>query len=182
MADKDEIRSAILEAAIDRFLHYGYGKTTMSEIARDCNMSTGNLYRFFESKLDIAEAMAHKADKENQALLAAVARRPGVGAEERLRDMLFSALRKTYAELEEDPNIFEIAQIISKERPQYANEKLAQERAFLSEVLSSGVAAGDFDIDDVVFAAEMIQSVLCCICFIPFTQGCYINASQLKHI
>ena len=40
----DETALRILEAASDRFLHYGYGKTTMSEIAKDCNMSTGNLY------------------------------------------------------------------------------------------------------------------------------------------
>ena len=51
----DEIATQILDAASRRFLHYGYGKTTMSEIAKDCNMSTGNLYRYFPSKLDIAE-------------------------------------------------------------------------------------------------------------------------------
>ena len=38
----DEIATQILDAASRRFLHYGYGKTTMSEIAKDCNMSTGN--------------------------------------------------------------------------------------------------------------------------------------------
>ena len=51
----DETARNILDAASERFQHYGYGKTTMSEIAKDCNMSTGNLYRYFPSKLDIAE-------------------------------------------------------------------------------------------------------------------------------
>ena len=45
---------------MNRIKHYGYGKTTMAEIAADCDMSPGNIYRFFEAKIDIAEAMARK--------------------------------------------------------------------------------------------------------------------------
>ena len=55
--DKLDPREAILRAAADRILHYGYNKTTMSEIAADCGMSAGNIYRFYPSKIDIAEAM-----------------------------------------------------------------------------------------------------------------------------
>ena len=33
-------------AAKKRFTHFGYGKTTMAEVAADCDMSPGNLYRF----------------------------------------------------------------------------------------------------------------------------------------
>jgi len=46
----------ILEAAERRFAHYGYGKTTMAEIAQDADMSVGNLYRFFRNKEAIALA------------------------------------------------------------------------------------------------------------------------------
>ena len=55
---KDIVRSQIIDAAKQRFSHFGYGKTTMAEIAADCSMSPGNLYRFFPGKLDIAEAIA----------------------------------------------------------------------------------------------------------------------------
>ena len=40
---KADPREAILKAAADRILHYGYNKTTMSEIAADCGMSAGNI-------------------------------------------------------------------------------------------------------------------------------------------
>ncbi|MEZ5914966.1 MAG: TetR family transcriptional regulator [Parvularculaceae bacterium] len=46
----DETARAILDAASRRFLHYGYGKTTMSEIAGDCNMSTGNIAIFRQAR------------------------------------------------------------------------------------------------------------------------------------
>ena len=60
MNEKIDTREQILQAAMDRIKHYGYAKTTMAEIARDCDMSAGNIYRFFASKIDIAEAMARK--------------------------------------------------------------------------------------------------------------------------
>ena len=58
MAEKDNIREQIVEAAKKRFSHFGYAKTTMAEVATDCAMSPGNLYRFYPGKLDIAEAIA----------------------------------------------------------------------------------------------------------------------------
>ena len=51
MAEKDTVREKIVEAAKKRFSHFGYAKTTMAEVAADCEMSPGNLYRFFPGKL-----------------------------------------------------------------------------------------------------------------------------------
>ena len=58
MAEKGDVRCQIVEAAKKRFSHFGYAKTTMAEVATDCAMSPGNLYRFFPGKLDIAEFIA----------------------------------------------------------------------------------------------------------------------------
>ena len=48
-----DVRSQIIEAANARFKHYGYGKTTMAEIAADSGMSAANLYRYFKNKQEI---------------------------------------------------------------------------------------------------------------------------------
>ena len=45
----EEISTQILDAAEARFRTYGFGKTTMAEIASDIDMSTANLYRYFEN-------------------------------------------------------------------------------------------------------------------------------------
>lgn len=50
----------ILDAADARFADYGYSKTTMAEIAGDCDMSVGNLYRHFKNKEAIAVASMHR--------------------------------------------------------------------------------------------------------------------------
>lgn len=158
MLCKDTVRGNILEAAKKRFVHYGYAKTTMAEIASDCSMSPGNLYRYFPGKLDIAEAISMEAGESAIGKLREVLRRPGRSAKERLRDFCFADMRLTYDQLEHDKQVYEMARVISQERPQFANRILALHRALLSEILAAGNASGEFNIEDVVFTAEMLQS------------------------
>ena len=40
-----------------RFRHYGYGKTTVADIAEDLKVSTAYIYKFFDSKTAICEAV-----------------------------------------------------------------------------------------------------------------------------
>ena len=152
------IRSQIVVAAKKRFSHFGYGKTTMAEVAGDCDMSPGNLYRFFPGKLDIAEAIATADFEKRLAHQRALARQPGRSAREKLSDFLFDELRTTYHQLEKDPRVFEMARVIAAERPSFGNWMLENERRILVAILEDGVARGEFRIDDKTFTAEMIQS------------------------
>jgi AcrR family transcriptional regulator len=155
---KNTTRGNILEAAKTRFLHYGYAKTTMAEIAADCKMSAGNLYRYFPSKLDIAEAIAQDSMDLIGLKLRETLKKPGLTAKQKLRDMLFLTMKLTFNSLENDKRIFEMAQVIAAERPEFANKQLAHERSMLAEILSAGNASNEFAVQDVVFTAEMIQS------------------------
>jgi hypothetical protein len=67
-------------------------------------------------------------------------------------------LEMTFSKLDSDPRIYEMAQFIKKERPHHVNAQLVEERKILGELLRAGIAAGEFQIDDVEFAAEMIQT------------------------
>ena len=55
-----EMRDRIVERADARFRHYGFAKTTIAEIAADLDVSTAYVYKFFDSKLAICEAMRPK--------------------------------------------------------------------------------------------------------------------------
>lgn len=162
MAEKEDIRVQIVEAAKKRFSHFGYAKTTMAEVATDCSMSPGNLYRFFPGKLDIAEFIATQDFKSHLVQLATLADAPGKTARERLHDLFFEELRRTYTKLESDPRAYEIALIISRERPEYANWMLANERKLIVKVLEDGRTQGEFARCDcpVETTAEMIQSAV----------------------
>lgn len=157
MDEKAQTRAMILEAAGKRFEHYGYQKTTMAEIARDLSMSTGNLYRFYPSKLDIAEAYAHFHEEDEDRLMAEIAGRDAP-ASQRLRDFARTVLEETYAVIDKSQKVFELAQAISRERPAYTNRRLAQERVFLKTILRDGVTSNEFEeIVDLEFTAEMYQ-------------------------
>lgn len=157
MDQKIDTRERILNAAVERMKHYGYGKTTMAEIAGDCAMSPGNIYRFFESKVDIAEAMARQHATVQNARLAQIAHR-AAPPDKRLRDMLLMRMRDNFAMLEQNAKYLEIADVLRKERPLYHNEQLALQRVFMGDVLRDGIESGLFRPMDVEFTAEMIQA------------------------
>jgi len=160
MSAKDSVRSQIVEAAKKRFSHFGYSKTTMAEVATDCSMSPGNLYRFFPGKLDIAEAIATEDYERHLKELGKLAAQQTRPARDRLHDLLFEELRRTYHKLESDPRSYEIATVIAHERPEYANWMLANERKILVGLLEDGKRRGEFSFDDASFAAEMIQAAV----------------------
>ncbi len=158
MTSKADTKDQILKAAMERISHYGYAKTTMSEIAKDCGMSAGNIYRFFPSKLDIAEAMARKFNTEMNRIHAEVARR-NCPAGLRLRGLIGYVLESTFEKLDRDAKILEVAEVLAHDRPEFANEELAQERIHLVKILNDGVDCGEFaPMTDPNETAEMIQS------------------------
>ncbi|TSD66835.1 TetR/AcrR family transcriptional regulator [Inquilinus sp. KBS0705] len=71
-ADQQDIkREKILEASHQRFLHYGYSKTTMNEIAGDLSMSKALLYYYFPDKSELYIAVMRKLANDYLHLLEA---------------------------------------------------------------------------------------------------------------
>ena len=65
VADQQDIkREKILEAAYQQFLHYGYSKTTMNEIAGALSMSKALLYYYFPDKSQLYIAVTRKLAEE----------------------------------------------------------------------------------------------------------------------
>lgn len=56
-SDNEEREGRILDAAADLFVHYGYDKTTVSDIAQRAGVSKGAIYLHFESKDDLLEGL-----------------------------------------------------------------------------------------------------------------------------
>lgn len=57
-AEARKTRAAILAVAELHFKHYGYQKTTVADVAKECAMSHANIYRFFKNKADLVDAVA----------------------------------------------------------------------------------------------------------------------------
>ena len=157
MRHKRDLRGEILAAAEARFRRFGYTKTTMAEIARECGMSPAHLYNFFAAKLDIAEEFV----RQDAARLAAGYRHIGrdktLSPEDRLRRYVLAELRDSFARMADEPEALEIGERIARERPLVLNDILAELRVPLIDILDQGVAAGAFRPGNTAEMAEMIQ-------------------------
>ncbi|WP_375204905.1 TetR/AcrR family transcriptional regulator [Hyphococcus sp.] len=153
----DDTAKQILDAASRRFLHYGYGKTTMSEIAQDCNMSTGNLYRYFPSKLDIAEMFVRMLRREQVAQLRAVADDPDLSSAEKLRSFFRRKFQLAYERFHDKPKAYELSSELLTSRPKIAIEWENAEGRVLADILIAGDADGSFAVDSPLETAKILQ-------------------------
>ena len=55
--DRPKREQAILNAALSLFVHYGYDKTTIADIAAKAGVSKGAIYLHFQSKTDLFNAL-----------------------------------------------------------------------------------------------------------------------------
>jgi len=132
------------------------GKTTMAEIASDCDMSVGNLYRYYENKTQIGIDCCLSCLAEKKALLREVLSRPNLTAGQRLEVFVLETLHYLHGQFSEQPRLFELVIFISTERKDLVGKHLKELQSLLTEILSEGNKTGEFDVPDVLTTSEMI--------------------------
>jgi len=150
-------KTIIVAAAIKRFSHYGYGKTTMAEIAVDCDMSVGNLYRFYKNKEDIAVegarvCMAEKAEAGEQAAAQAGS------ARQALRDYCLARLRFLHRFVSETPHMYELVQLIAGKHKDVLQHFEDRASAAISDIIATGIDGGEFRVCDAAAVAADIYN------------------------
>jgi len=55
---KDSVRNATLDSAFELFKKQGYANTTLKQISQGAGITTTNIYRYFDSKLDVLFAVS----------------------------------------------------------------------------------------------------------------------------
>ena len=154
-----EIKKLILDKAVERFVRYGFGKTTMVEIAKDCGMSAGNLYRYFESKFDIGVGVAQLYITRAEEILREVMQRTDLNPTQRLQAFVMEKLRFMHTHIIEQPNVQDLVDYILEERWDLVLAHRDVQNSLMSEILSEGNRTGDFKVADVVQTANAIYSM-----------------------
>ncbi len=155
----EEIKSLILDKAVDRFIQYGFGKTTMVEIAKDCGMSAGNLYRYFESKFEIGVGVAQIYISKAEQILRDVLKRPGLSPTQRLEAFVLEKLRYMHHHIIEQPNVQDLVDYILEDRWDLVERHRDVQNSLMSEILSDGNRTGEFNVSDVVHTANAIYAM-----------------------
>ena len=156
----DSTKARILNAAVKRFSHYGYGKTTIGEIATDCQMSPGNLYRYFENKLAIAIVLVKKAGKENAKELKKIIKRAGPSAEKQLRACLFGNLSITFERIKNHSKLIEVGRSIHEHDTTIREGEIRDFDEILRKIISKGKDDGIFRVNCIHSTAHIIQCAI----------------------
>jgi len=138
------VRDQIVSAARDCFARYGYGKTTVSDLAREIGFSKAYIYRFFDSKQAIGEAICSERlglllGKAQEAVAA------GETATDKLRRMFRSLTEATSQLLFHDRKIYEIAALSVAERWSSSQAYHATLRAMIADIIRQGRETGEFE-------------------------------------
>jgi AcrR family transcriptional regulator len=158
--DQESMRGQILDSARERFTRYGFGKTTMVEIAKDCSMSAANLYRYFENKHDIGAAMACQCLSEKALYLRQVVEDGQHPASDKIKLFVLTSLRYTHERWSSQPHMSELVDAVTESRQDIVNQHLAQTRAMLKRIIDEGVANNEFEVDDSAESAEAVLAAM----------------------
>jgi len=172
--DKIEV---ILQAAQQRLGLYGYGKTTMNEIAMDISMSKAALYYYFPDKEGIFKAVVEKEQKEFSTQL------------ENKISLLKSPEEMLYAYVEYRMKYFKEFLNLSKFRstePEHMKPLLkelfvrfrTQEKMLLIKIMNIGINSGMFHCDDVELYVDLFLNIFKGLRFSLIKQKPYV---ELNH-
>ncbi len=158
---EEEIRQQIVEAAKRRFAHYGYSKSSMSEIAQDCEMSVGNLYRFFKNKEAIAVAGTHSCLLE-KAESSEISAQQESSAPNKLYEYLLARLRYMHQFVSETPHMHELVELMSTRHQAVLQSYEDRAITFMATLVRQGQEEGSLKSGDADrLAADIYRATIC---------------------
>ena len=159
----DDTRERIMATAEALFRRLGFAKTAVADIAAELRMSPANIYRFFDSKNAIVEAICRRCLSEVEEKAWAVARSKAPAAQRMERLILeILAYHKENLVTEHRVNELVVAAIEHSWDTIRAHKDVM--RNVIELVLRDGIDAGDFEPVDPRETAELIMRSL-----VPFT-------------
>ncbi|MFM2370530.1 MAG: hypothetical protein RIS85_252 [Pseudomonadota bacterium] len=138
------VRDQIVAAARECFARYGFGKTTVSDLAKEIGFSKAYIYRFFDSKQAIGEAICG----ERLGLLVAQAQgaiAAGDSATDKIRRMFRALTEATSQLLFNDRKIYEIAALSVSERWSSSQAYHATLKDMIASIIREGRESGEFE-------------------------------------
>jgi AcrR family transcriptional regulator len=153
------VREQIVEAAREHFSRYGYEKTTVSDLAKSIGISKAYIYKFFDSKQAIGEAICVKTlSGIVTAVEEAVA--GATTPTEKLRK-LFKTLVVTGVDLFfSDRKLYDIAAHAAGEQWPSARAYCERIGQILAEIIREGRESGEFErktpLDETIRAIDLV--------------------------
>ncbi|WP_460153600.1 TetR/AcrR family transcriptional regulator [Pseudomonas sp. S2_B07] len=143
-ADHD-IRDQIVAAANEHFSQYGYGKTTVSDLAKAIGFSKAYIYKFFESKQAIGEAICTNCLTEIVAAVEQAINVDGISPTERFRRLVKTLIATGVSLFFNDRKLYDIAAFAASERWPSSQVYDTQIKSFVLQIVREGRELGEFE-------------------------------------
>ncbi|WP_434624094.1 TetR/AcrR family transcriptional regulator [Pseudomonas sp. Z1-29] len=140
-----EIRDQIVAAANEHFSQYGYGKTTVSDLAKAIGFSKAYIYKFFDSKQAIGEAICANCLSKIVSAVEEAIREEGLSATERFRRLVKTVIATGVDLFFNERKLYDIAAFSASERwpsSQIYNEQI---KSFVLQIVREGRELGEFE-------------------------------------
>ncbi|SFP46367.1 DNA-binding transcriptional regulator, AcrR family [Bradyrhizobium sp. Ghvi] len=147
-----DTRERILEVAERLFRLIGYQKTTVGDIAKELRMSPANVYRFFESKKAIHQAVARSLMGEVELEAQRIVAKPGP-VKERFRELLTTVHRMNTERYVGENKLHEMVEIAMQEDWEVCVNHMECIAGVVGQMIAQGVASGEFEAPDLQLAS-----------------------------
>lgn len=138
------LRDQILAAADEHFSHYGYGKTTVSDLAKAIGFSKAYIYKFFDSKQAIGEAICNKClHSITESVEASIAE--GKTATEKFRRLTHTASTISTELFFTDKKLYDMASYACAEEWPSAMAYVDRLTTIIGQIIAEGRESGEFE-------------------------------------
>ncbi|MCS3514051.1 MULTISPECIES: TetR/AcrR family transcriptional regulator [Pseudomonas] len=140
-----EIRDQIVAAANQHFSQYGYSKTTVSDLAKAIGFSKAYIYKFFDSKQAIGEAICANCLAEIIAAVEQAINVEDISPTERFRRLVKTLIATGVNLFFSDRKLYDIAAFAASESWPSTLKYDAQVRQFVLQIVREGRELGEFE-------------------------------------
>jgi len=140
-----DIRDQIVAAANEHFSQYGYGKTTVSDLAKAIGFSKAYIYKFFDSKQAIGEAICSNCLGQIVAAVEQAVNADAISPTERFRRLVKTVIATGVDLFFNDRKLYDIAAFSASEGWNSAQVYEAQIKRFIFDIVRQGREIGEFE-------------------------------------
>jgi AcrR family transcriptional regulator len=159
-----DTRTRIVATAERLFRVYGYQKTTVADIAKELEMSPANVYRFFQSKKELVEAVAHLLTGGVEEIAASIARAKNEPAAARLRRFIAEVSRMHAERYVADSKMHEMVAIAMAEDWPMVRAHVERLTGILEGIIADGIGSGEFRKGDPKLLAQCVHKSMVTVC------------------
>jgi len=144
----DEKRRTIADAAIKLFLQEGVQETSIRDIAKALDISTGSLYHYCKSKTEIIDMVAELNTQYIDVIREYYKSLGNMSLQDVLRKCILQTVRLAHQNRSNILFLNRNFQILSPSRGEKLTESVRQSIKFFENLLDEGIRSGEFKIEN----------------------------------